>query len=348
MNMNPQAQQVCASALSALDGLHARFKQAKRDDAADGVLSLQGSFGRIDYAVQYRERVTTEQAGLLAEQLQHKTAQPRMRPLLLAPYVHPGLGELLRAQHIDFLDAVGNASLQHDGLYVWVSGRRDTAATPRAPRAFQATGLRLLTLLLEAPDAVSWPQRTLAARAGISLGAVGPVLDDLRAGGYLRTSRKKQRVLVNRQALFERWSLGYVETLRPKLALRTCRVTGSSDLEELTARIEAGERGATLAGGELAAARWTKHLRPARGVLYVATGTVEQAMVRLRLLPDPQGNVEMLRAVLPPDVEAPQSLASPFLVHAELLRGEPDSRLRETADMIFDRLLRARLQEPAT
>ena len=56
----------------------------------------------------------------------------------------------------------------------------------------------------------------------------------------------------------------------------------------------------------------------------------------------------MLRAVLPPDVAAPQWLASPLLVHAELLRGEPDGRLRETADMIFERLLRARLQEPTT
>lgn len=66
-------------------------------------------------------------------------------------------------------------------------------------------------------------------------------------------------------------------------------------------------------------------------------------MVRLRLLPDPAGPVDLLDAVLA-EGEAGGSMASAVLVHAELMRAAPDERLRETARELYETHLRARLE----
>jgi len=263
--------------------------------------------------------------------------------MLFATHVNPAIAERLQAEGIQYVDAAGNASIRHEGLFVWVSGRRAEEHAERPVRAFQATGLRLATLLLHRPESVALTYRALATGAGVSLGAVGPLLEDLRRAGFIR-SRGGKRTLVNRRALLERWELGYLETLRPRTLRRTCRPAQGQSLEDLVARIEQpGLRGRVQVGGELAAARLTGHLRPQRATLHLVGMKAEDAMVRLRLLPDPAGTVDLVDAVLS-EGEGDSLVASAVLVHAELLRGAPDERLRETARALFDAHLRDRLE----
>ena len=336
----------CLRALEPVEGLQATFKRAPPRAVFDWFLDLRGEWGKARYAALVTPRVTAENVGMVVQALAKVAQLADQPPALLTWYINPSIASLLRAERIDFLDAAGNASLRRGALYVWVTGERPEEPPQRANRAFQATGLRLIALLLEKPEAVAWTYRALAEASGISLGAVGPVLEDLRSGAYLRM-RKGARMLVKRRALFERWELGYVETLRPRLLRRTCRLAEGRSLDDLEGRIESEGLGdAILLGGEMGAARLTRHLRPARATLHLLRGAVDATMVRLRLLPDPAGAIDILDAITPND-EAHEGLASPLLIHAELLRGTPDSRLRETAELVYERHLRERLEDPA-
>lgn len=331
----------CLRVIEALEPERVAFRPAV-PRGADGVLELRGPWGEARYFAEAARRVTTENLGLLVQRLQAKARAADLPPLLMAGYVNPGLAARLREARVDFVDAAGNASLRHGALYVWITGRRPEARPERATRAFQATGLRLVALLLHHPEAAAWTYRALADAAGVSLGVVGDVLADLKAAGHLRAARDGTRALVRRRALLERWELGYVETLRPRLWRRTCRLAAGRALDGLPDAIRAQGLGDdVLIGGELGASLMTAHLRPTRATLHLTRGRAEPVMARLRLLPDAAGDVELLDVVprrhdwqgaRPEDA----GLASPLLIHAELLRGQPDGRLRETAREVFE------------
>lgn len=336
----------CIAALNATEGVEARFTQAHRDVGLDGILSITGPWGKARYAVEnVGVRATAEVVERKLPALEAAARAAKLPPLLMASYINPALAERLRARGVDFVDAAGNALLRRKGLFVWVSGKRAEVRAPRPSRAFQAAGLRLVTVLLQEPAAVTWTVRALAEASGVALGTVGPVLEDLRAAGHVRAPRG-QRVLVRRRALFDRWELGYLEALRPRLLRRTCRAAGGADLDALARKLEAPAlRDHARIGGELAAARLTGHLRPQRASLFFSRGTAEELMVALRLLPDPDGNIDLLQTPVPHQ-EGDGPLTGPLLIHAELTRSFTEGRVREAADLVFERHLRQRMEEP--
>ena len=333
----------CLHTLKAVGGLHPTFARTRAAEGSGGVLRLHGPWGEARFRVEARGRLTAESVGVAVAQLTRTAREEKLPPMLFAPFVNPALAERLRAEGVQFADAAGNAWVHHGALFVWVSGHRRAEQPERPMRAFQAAGLRLVTLLMHRPEAVGQTYRALATAAGISLGTIGPVLDDLGRAGFVRT-RRGERTLLNRPALFERWELGYLETLRPRTLRRTCRMVEGRSIDDLADQVGAADlRGRVQIGGELAAARMTGHLRPGRAALHLSGVSVEELMVRLRLLPDLDGPVDLLDAVLA-EAEAGGSMASAVLVHAELMRGAPDERLRETARDLYETHLRVRLE----
>jgi hypothetical protein len=61
--------------------------------------------------------------------------------------------------------------------------------------------------------------RQMAKEAGISLGAVNWIINDLKSLGHLVDFGARGRRLVNRKELLKRWTSAYPEQLRPKLIL---------------------------------------------------------------------------------------------------------------------------------
>jgi hypothetical protein len=90
-------------------------------------------------------------------------------------------------------------------------------------------------------------------------------------------------------------------------------------------------------GGETAAAKLTRYLKPAVQTIYLPKDTKAQAqlMKELRLIKDPAGEVE-LRAKFW-RFESPEypDLVPPLLIYADLL-ATADDRNIETARMIYD------------
>jgi hypothetical protein len=252
--------------------------------------------------------------------------------LLVADYVNPRLAETLREHAIQFVDTAGNAHLARGPLLVFIKGQRPTepvGATGREVkgRPFQATGLQVLFALLCRPDLVNQPYREIAARANVAHGTVGWVMPELRRLGHLVEVGGKRR-LANAERLLTRWVEAYAETLRPRLLLGRY----AAERLELPPGFDAPRYGLLL-GGEPAAARMTRHLRPGTATFY-GKRPETRLLIDLRLHPDPEGNVDIRRRFW--DFDDAGDLVPPLLVYADLL-AIGDARCVEAAREVHER-----------
>jgi hypothetical protein len=240
------------------------------------------------------------------------------------------MAERLREKGVQFIDAAGNAYMNWPPLLVWVKGQQP-ANMPKSGdmrgRAFQVTGLKVLFALLCKPQLVDQPYREIAKLAGVAHGTVGWVMPELPRLGFVGTLRGRRRLL-NGPQLMQQWVEAYAQRLRPKLRLERWQ----ADTLDWTAKVDA-TRYDLLLGGEPAARRLTRHLRPGTATFYGAK-TNRQLMIDQRLRPDPNGNIEIMRRFWNFDGETPDQVPA-VLVYADLL-AIGDERCLETAREMYD------------
>jgi len=88
-------------------------------------------------------------------------------------------------------------------------------------------------------------------------------------------------------------------------------------------------------GGEVAAAKMTRYLRPEKVTIYAETIPTE-LLVQGRLKKDPQGEIEIVKNFWGKDVHlGEQDVVPPLLVYADLL-ATGDARNMETAKMVYE------------
>ena len=172
--------------------------------------------------------------------------------------------------------------------------------------------------------------RDLARAAGVALGAVGPVVGDLQARGFL--VQRENKTLTNTQKLIEEWVTRFPDTLRPKL-LRGRYQADRDRLLALDLRVHHG-----YWGGEVAGQRLTGYLKPERFTVYLE-GEQKTLLTQARMRLDPNGNTEVLQAFwnLPAD-EKYADVVPPLLAYADLMATE-DGRNLETARLIYEQFL---------
>lgn len=169
-----------------------------------------------------------------------------------------------RRQDRLFIDTAGNMYVHGRGMYLWLSGNTRAAKGGRTARVFQTAGLKLIWAVLNKPSLLNATVREIAAEAHIAHGQISEQLKGLKELGFVRSTRKGRRALVQAPSLLERWVQGYAERLRPKLLIGNYRLAG--ELADLHARLRQWPMGPSLfIGGELAAAM--------RHPLFVAPGT---------------------------------------------------------------------------
>lgn len=263
--------------------------------------------------------------------------------LLIAPRITPEIAERCRELDIPFIDTAGNAYLRAPGLLVFVKGQRllddDIPNGGGRPRAGTATALRVIFALLCKPELLNAPYREIVRAAGVALGAIGWVFLDLNDRGYTTGGRHKdQRRIVEPERLFEEWVTNYPIRLRPKLNPKRFRAATLDWWRQL----DATEYGA-MWGGEVAADKLTRYLRPATFTLYVRPSSDREALTRLvaanRLRADPHGDIEIIEAFwnLPPNKDHPD-IVPPILVYADLV-ATLDPRNLQTAKLIRERYI---------
>ena len=137
--------------------------------------------------------------------------------------------------------------------------------------------------------------------------------------------------LINGERLLGQWTEAYARTLRPRLLLGRFR----GELKGLGARGTKWKE-ELLLGGELAAARLTRHLRPGTATFY-AQAIDPKVVLGLVLRADAEGNVDFRRRFWIFPGEVPR-LVPTLLVYADLL-AIGDARCLETAQFLHGQLL---------
>jgi hypothetical protein len=293
----------------------------------------------IKFIAEVRQTVNQANLGVIANRLAQLDT-----PLLVTEHVAPPVAERLRELDIEFADAAGNAYIRKPPLLIWVTGRKPEQRLheTRAARAFQPGGLKLIFALLCKPELADANYRDIAGAAAVALGTVGWVMRDLKEAGFLIDLGKRGRKLTNKRKLLDQWVEGYARQLRPKCLIGRYRALTPDWWREA--------QPGTLNfqwGGETAAAKMTKYLKPAVTTVYMPENPKDQLdlIKQFRLIKDAAGDVEIREHFWNFAMPDHADMVPPLLVYADLL-ATADDRNIETARMIYDDHL-ARLVETA-
>ena len=299
--------------------------------APDALLHLRMPNGRTvgPFAVEVKHRLDRANLG----QIIFQTQRTEFPTLIATEYVNPKLAETLFERNIPYLDTAGNAFINLDDVFVHIAGRKipvDQRKTKAPTRAFRTAGLKLMLALLDNRPLLNAKYRHIAEVTGVALGTITNVFKDLEELGFLQTIGDHRR-LRKFDELVHKWADAYIETTREKLVIG--KYTGEDVNQWL--HTDLGKLGAWW-GGEVAAARMTGYLRPETATIYV-NPPAGRVLAKLNLRKDPNGNVEVLKAFWPPELNATQGDRAPFIVvYADLL-AIGDDRTIETARMLYEK-----------
>jgi hypothetical protein len=314
--------------------------EPKQRVGADAIVNLRDDNKRWRFYVEVKPRLTNHTLGPAIAAVSQIKKEHRS-VALVSEYVNPSQADKLRQLGIEFFDAAGNASLQQKGLHVFITGRKPQAQQTlgRPARAFNPTGSRLVFVFLCQPGLENKSYREMAKEAGISLGAVNWIMNDLKTLGHLLDLGARGRRLVKKKELLKRWTSAYPEQLRPKLILGRFRTRHAHDWWQ-----QADLPSDTFWGGEVAAKLLTKYLRPETVTIY-SESNLPKLQAQYGLQRDPNGDVELLRRFWKFDHWDEKNLqtAPPLLVYADLVSTADDRNL-ETAEIIYEQYI-ARLVE---
>lgn len=301
---------------------------------ADALVRLTHGAHEALYAVEVKRALRPATLGGVLHQMERLGQQA----LLVTDYVTPPMAETLKARRVPFLDAAGNAYLEHPGIHIWVKGEKPAA--PLVPlalgRAFQPTGLQVVFALLCNPELINRPYRELATMAGVAHGTVGWVFADLQRQGFVADLKGKRgtRRMFQLERLLAQWVDAYARQLRPRTLIGRYYVPALEGWRDWPI----AQQGA-LWGGEPAGALLTNYLRPGELTIYAdKLPGLLAAQQKFLKQPEPGHTavIEVRRKFWNFTVDAGRAdVTPPVLVYADLL-AMGDARCIETAKMVYD------------
>lgn len=273
--------------------------------------------------------------------------------ILVADYINPNMARRLKTMDVQFIDAAGNAYLNQPPIYVHITGNKqpDTQLIfkEEVNRAFDTTGLKVVYGFLCNTQLVDATYREIAERTDVALGTIGRVLKGLVEAGYIVDRGKgKERRLINKSKLLDRWVEAYPEKLRPKQRVGEFVADDPNWWKQIHP-----EKFGAYWGGEIAAAKYTDYLKPQTVILYIPEHTGKKLLAKARLRKLKEGEVgipNIIRVYRPfwpagdedryhsnKGVEIP-GVVNPILAYADLI-ATGDSRNLETARMIYEQYI---------
>lgn len=322
--------QQALEASKALVGLELESMEWSRDVWGDAIvkLPLPGRESEVFYV-----EVKSALDRLSTLRFLHERAQQvPQRKLLVAPYISQRLAEECQKLGLNFIDMAGNAYIDVPSRLVFVSGKPRLKASQSVPEhsALRTTnGLRIIFALLTQRSLIGQTQRDIAAYAGVALGSVGKVLEDLQHLGSLSPGKGERRRLLAVDELSGTWVQHYPVSLRHKLNPRRYSMVSNQHWQDIL--LTPGE---AVWGGEAAAHRIDGYIKPIEATIY-SWMPRERFIVDNRLRPDPQGDVEILDAFWNSRHQSDSVIAPALLVYADLM-GSQDGRSKEAATRLWD------------
>lgn len=252
--------------------------------------------------------------------------------ILIAQYIPGPVKDELKKLQINYLEAAGNCFINLEHLFIFVNDRKAAPARKTSDaKLWNRTGLKYVYAVLTEPEFLTLPFREQAARAGIALGNLTGLREELNQ--YLIADEDRKLNNPMREQLLERWALQYNHILKPTLGLGTFRFL-KPEMMDNWKKLRLPKK--AWWGGENAAAIITNYLRPQEFTIY--TRNKMQVMVDLKLVPDENGNVHLYEPFWPIALDHTKPVyIDPIVVWAEL-NFELDQRLRETAVRIKEKI----------
>lgn len=282
--------------IQGLPGAKIEFMLQKIGGPFSGTFRLSGPWGDYYYYIKVIPKLTPMVADLVIHQIRTSVAPKDSKPLLVSHYISPKMAALMKQKEIEYVDCAGNLYLNRLPLYIEIGGQKHASKAPGADRLFRPAGLKLVYQLLRNRQAVNATYRALADDSGIALGAIGSLFSELEKRGSLTTTKTGERQLQAIEELLQRWQLGYLETLRPKLLLQRCQLAPGYNVSQIPERLKQFNGGQKiLIGGELGAALMTGGFQPQGAVLYLDAAMQLKTMLQLQLIPEQRGQITLLQ-----------------------------------------------------
>jgi len=348
MNMNADAA-TALDLLRSLPGVTVHTESVPRGGGLhpDALVSLRSGTGESRYVAVVRSAVTTTMLPQVLPQLERLREALDRAPLLLAPYLTPGVTRRLVDEHVEFADGAGNVFLDGAAAYVLVLDQKRRREPSRT--GFSAVALQLIYAFLVRQDLLRATYRELSDKTGVSLGKISTTVRQLEDARLVARGRSGALLMRDARELLGRWEVGYLDRLRPRLAPTRWRLGKGHELAEVAAA--ASELDGVLVGGEHAADAFLGQLRPGTLTLHVPEGRAKHVAVDLRVRPaDGTTDVVIIeRFATLLDSADPSTVrnlgrassiryAHPLLVRAELLALD-DNRLRQVAARLLEELI---------
>ena len=149
----------------------------------------------------------------------------------------------------------------------------------------------------------------------------------------------KGRELLKKEELFNRWCIDYNEKLRPKLLIN--KFTGP---ENWWINYKLNPEYAQW-GGEVAANKLTKHIKPQDIIIYADREKYQNVVIENKLRKDINGNIEFFERFWKFDrTNEFKEIVNPILIFADLINAG-NQRDVETARIIYERYINRHLGE---
>jgi hypothetical protein len=310
------------------------------------VLDIQGELdGEVDIFFNETKpihfHIETKKA-VRAHHLDRLIAQhQRHKPLIvMAEYILPKVKEQLRQQGIAYIETTGNIFIRLPEHFIMIEGKKRITPVKETNRAFTKTGLKVIFLFLQDSALVQQPYRSIAAVARVGLGNVNHIMNGLKALKLVVLKGDGKYFIADKKTLLEKWLEAYEQRLKPTLHLGTFRFI---DREQFfhwrNIKLDPTK---TLWGGEPAGDLLTNYLNPETLTLYTGESKAE-IMRQFRLIPDPDGNVEVYKKFWSENVTLERPVVPTLLVYTDLIN-TGNQRCIDTAKKIYEQELESKFK----
>ena len=318
-------------ALTELAGLHIKVLGYEIWDSKsqiDARIQIKSPVGRDEeFNVEIKGEV---RAGILPSLLE-QFGKGKDRWLFVSQYIPGPTKEKFRQNGINYLEITGNCFIRNDKMYLFINDQLvKQARRPEEGRLWSASGLKLLFVMLQDIKLVGATYRELSNAAGIALGSIQPLLEELQQEGWRNDKEWSNGQPFNslRERLAIRWAEIFPVTLQRRLKMGTFRFLSPSG--NWPRQLPKG----MYWGGEPAGELYTQQLVPETFTLYTDRPASE-LVKKLRIVPDEGGNIIVYKKFWQ-DSPAPIVVAGvvpPLLAYTDL-RNSIDSRCWEIAEKI--------------
>lgn len=340
--VNMKEEQILLPALKKLNqltGIEARVLDIsnKKYEAADAIIEIVK--GQQSYILEVDIKTELRTAALPNILSREKATDRKM--VIVSKYIPAPMKDELRAHGISYLEISGNCYIETRGIYVYISDQKSTPLkTSEETKLWAPSGMKFLFAILMDESLLNSSYRNIAYTSGVALGNIGNFIFELKREGYVIMGAKgKQETLFleNRMMLIDKWADMYRLVLRPKQLIGKFRFSKKEDRENWHSH--AGSDIGIYWGAETAGAILTGYLSPEVYTIY-STQDRYELMRKLRIVPDTNGEVELLRPFWNESIFATnEDTVPPLLAYAELISSF-DSRNRETAMRLKEKYVR--------